>query len=207
MAKRFTESKIWDDVWYQDLPLIWKIFWKYLCDKCDEAGIWKINKSLAEFQLKSKIKWEQAEQRFNNGKLRVDFYEDFWVIKDFVIFQYGKKVFTSPHAFHIKIRDMLDRVSHRVSKIGYPDTLLDKDKEKEEVKEKEKDIPPPLEAVSAYCQERNKGVDPNKWYNHYQSNGWMVGKNKMKDWQASVRNWEKDYKNPAEVYFKGKELK
>jgi len=74
-------------------------------------------------------------------------------------------------------------------------------------KGKEKEIPPPLEAVSAYCQERNKGVDPNKWYNHYQAKGWMIGKNKMKDWKAAVRTWEKEYKNPAEVYFKGKELK
>ena len=68
-------------------------------------------------------------------------------------------------------------------------------------------IPPPLEAVNAYCQERNRGVDPNKWYNHYQAKGWMIGKNKMKDWRAAVRTWEKEYKDPAEVYFKGKELK
>jgi len=192
MSKRFTESKIWDDVWYQDLPLIWKIFWKYLCDKCDEAGIWKINKSLAEFQLKNKIKWEQAEHRLNNGKVRVDFYEDFWVIKDFVTFQYGEKVFTSPHAFHAKIRNMLDRVSHRVSNIGYPDTL--QVKEKEEVKEKVKVskgiIPPLFEDVSSYCQERNKGINPEKWFNHYQAKGWLIGKNKMIDWKAAVRTWE-----------------
>lgn len=50
--------------------------------------------------------------------------------------------------------------------------------------------PPALEDVKAYCLERNKGVDPERWYNHYTANGWMVGKNKMKDWKAAVRTWE-----------------
>lgn len=53
-----------------------------------------------------------------------------------------------------------------------------------------KSIPPTLEEVTAYCKERSKGVDPNKWYDFYQSKGWMIGKNKMKDWKAAVRTWE-----------------
>lgn len=52
--------------------------------------------------------------------------------------------------------------------------------------------PPKIEEVINYCNERNKGVDPEKWYNHYTSNGWKVGKNGMKDWKAAVRTWEKD---------------
>ena len=51
-------------------------------------------------------------------------------------------------------------------------------------------IPPSLEELSAYCKERNNRVSPLKWLAHYQSNGWMVGKNKMKDWKAAVRTWE-----------------
>ncbi len=51
--------------------------------------------------------------------------------------------------------------------------------------------PPTLEEVSSYCKERNKGVDPDQWYNHYLSNGWLVGKVKMKSWEAAVRTWEK----------------
>ena len=50
--------------------------------------------------------------------------------------------------------------------------------------------PPTLSEVQAYCQERGKGVDPERWYNYYTANGWMVGKNKMKDWKAAVRTWE-----------------
>jgi hypothetical protein len=49
---------------------------------------------------------------------------------------------------------------------------------------------PSLEEVSEYCKERNKGVDPQKWMNHYEANGWRVGKNPMKNWKAAVRTWE-----------------
>lgn len=51
-------------------------------------------------------------------------------------------------------------------------------------------IPPSLEEVQAYCKERNKGVNAEKWYNHYSAVGWKVGRNPMKDWKAAVRTWE-----------------
>lgn len=51
-------------------------------------------------------------------------------------------------------------------------------------------IPPTLEDVSEYCTERDNGVDPQKFIDFYESKGWMVGKNKMKDWKAAVRTWE-----------------
>ena len=50
--------------------------------------------------------------------------------------------------------------------------------------------PPTLQEVSYYCQERKNSVNPEKWISHYQSNGWKVGKNQMKDWKAAVRTWE-----------------
>lgn len=51
-------------------------------------------------------------------------------------------------------------------------------------------IPPAVDEVSAYCQERGNSVDPQRFVDYYSSNGWMVGKNKMKDWKAAVRTWE-----------------
>lgn len=51
--------------------------------------------------------------------------------------------------------------------------------------------PPSLEEVETYCRERNNGIDPQEYLDFYTSNGWMVGKNKMKDWKASVRTWER----------------
>ena len=52
--------------------------------------------------------------------------------------------------------------------------------------------PPTLEQVKEYCEERNNDVDPQRFHDFYSSKGWMVGKNKMKDWKACVRTWEKN---------------
>ncbi|MBO7735979.1 MAG: hypothetical protein J6S67_25645 [Methanobrevibacter sp.] len=60
------------------------------------------------------------------------------------------------------------------------------------VKEPQKRFTPPtLEEVKAYCQERNNSVDAERFINYYTSNGWQVGKTKMKDWKAAVRTWER----------------
>jgi predicted phage replisome organizer len=52
--------------------------------------------------------------------------------------------------------------------------------------------PPAIDDVKAYCVERKNTVDPEHWFSYYEANGWMVGRNKMKDWKASVRTWEKN---------------
>lgn len=51
-------------------------------------------------------------------------------------------------------------------------------------------VPPTLGEVQAYCRERGKGVDPERFINHYTANGWMRGKTPIKDWRAAVRTWE-----------------
>ena len=72
-------------------------------------------------------------------------------------------------------------------------------KESKEVKkEKNNNIkrftPPTHEQVSTYCKERKNTVDAERFLDFYKSKGWMVGKNKMKDWKAAVRNWERSSK-------------
>ena len=59
-------------------------------------------------------------------------------------------------------------------------------------------IPPTLEEVQAYCKERNNNVNAQRFIDYYTSNGWQVGKNKMKNWKAAVRTWENNnYDKPA----------
>lgn len=62
--------------------------------------------------------------------------------------------------------------------------------EKNEKNEK-KFIPPTFNDVLEYCMQNNLDVDGIKFINFYESKGWMVGKNKMKDWKAAIRNWAK----------------
>jgi hypothetical protein len=55
-------------------------------------------------------------------------------------------------------------------------------------------IPPSLDEVKAYCLERKNSVNPVKWFNHYTSNGWRVGRVPMKNWKAAVHTWEQNDK-------------
>lgn len=77
-----------------------------------------------------------------------------------------------------------------------------KDEDKDEDKDKDKDkkgngaraarfTPPNVEEVAAYCQELGNGVDAARFVDFYSSKGWMVGKSRMEDWKAAVRNWER----------------
>lgn len=52
--------------------------------------------------------------------------------------------------------------------------------------------PPELSEIEDYCKDRNNNVNASRFYDFYASKGWMVGKNKMKDWKAAVRTWEKE---------------
>lgn len=49
--------------------------------------------------------------------------------------------------------------------------------------------PPSVDEVNAYCAEKGLSIDTQRFVDYYESNGWMVGRNKMKDWRAAVRNW------------------
>ena len=51
-------------------------------------------------------------------------------------------------------------------------------------------VKPKIEQVKDYMKEQGMNDIADKWFNHYESNGWMVGKNKMRDWKASVRTWK-----------------
>ena len=50
---------------------------------------------------------------------------------------------------------------------------------------------PTLDDVKAYCRERGNAVDPEAFIDFYESKGWRVGNQHMKDWKAAVRTWEK----------------
>lgn len=82
----------------------------------------------------------------------------------------------------------------------------EKDKVKEKVKVNDKEskavrfAPPTAQDVSAFCKEKGfDNFDVERFIDFYASKGWMVGKNKMKDWKAAVRNWVRQDKatNPG----------
>ena len=68
------------------------------------------------------------------------------------------------------------------------------DRTKDTKTKRKRFVPPTLEEVRTYCQERKNHVDPERFVDFYESKGWMVGKNRMINWKAAVRNWEKSEK-------------
>ena len=50
-------------------------------------------------------------------------------------------------------------------------------------------VKPTVEEIEAYCKEKNYNINAQQFYNYYESNGWKIGRNAMKSWQAAVQNW------------------
>lgn len=85
-------------------------------------------------------------------------------------------------------------LSDQVSKDDFSDGKIhDAEKEKSSAK-KEKFKPPSVDEVQIYCNERQNDIQAYKFVNFYQSKGWKVGNQPMKDWKAAIRTWEQKEK-------------
>lgn len=82
-----------------------------------------------------------------------------------------------------------------------PDNNTDNNPNNNTDREKRKRFTPPtVEEVRAYCQERNNGIDPQRFVDFYTANGWTQGRGKpIKDWRAAARTWEARDKQTAPV--------
>ena len=65
---------------------------------------------------------------------------------------------------------------------------------KEKIKKRKNFIVPTIIEIEDYCRLRGNQINAEQFYDFYQSKGWMVGKTKMKDWKAAIRNWERNRK-------------
>lgn len=84
MAKRFTATEKWLDPWFTSLSNSNRMFWVFLLDNCDHAGIWQVNPSLVKLYFGSNFKfpeWPERITKINSEK---------WFIPKFVEFQYGE---------------------------------------------------------------------------------------------------------------------
>lgn len=140
MAKRFTDTEIWKQDWFLDLPIEYKMLFFYIKDNCDHAGIFKVN--LRSFSLLNEVKVDPktALEYFNSDKERIRVLaHDKWFIEDFICFQYGMKLNIN-NRVHKSILDVLNKLEVKIDSIrGLKEvnhTLKDKDKDKD----KEKDL-------------------------------------------------------------------
>ncbi len=87
-----------------------------------------------------------------------------------------------------------------IGKVSIDKDSKDKDsKEESAIEEKAKRFyPPTLDELKQYCEERKNNIDPMAFIDFYSSKGWMIGKNRMKDWKAAVRTWERKRKEQSQ---------
>lgn len=96
MAKRFTDTTKWQDDWFLNLDAEGKLFWFYLCDNCDHAGVWRVSKKAAELMLGFELDLDQYLQAAGDRLKKLD--GDYWYLTKFCTFQYG--VLNTANAAH-----------------------------------------------------------------------------------------------------------
>jgi len=133
MAKRFTATEKWKDPWFCSLTDNNKLFWFYLLDNCDLAGIWDVNWWLVGTYIKN-FKYEP--ELFADRIVEID-HKRKWFVPKFIQFQYGE--YNSKCTTHIAVIRILKRYSIDTLWIEYRkgiNTLMDMDKDKEKIKDK-----------------------------------------------------------------------
>lgn len=105
MAKRLTDTDIWDKAWFMSLPPKLKCAVRFILDKCDLAGVWSPNWELAKIYIGDKIS-EAEVLNIDSGRQFAKLPSGKIFCRDFINFQNGKLNESSP--IHIKIRQLLE---------------------------------------------------------------------------------------------------
>jgi hypothetical protein len=141
--------------------------------------------------------------------LRMDKIEDaIVVLHEFPNFTVGERSFTvssetnSPVSYEIEVKNWLkfqgdfssDRVRKFRDKKRHSETLQE---EKRRRREENKNrtpafVRPTVLEIAAFAATEKLGIDAQRFFNYYEANGWKVGRNAMKDWRASARNWKSE---------------
>lgn len=193
MAKRFINPN-WKEL--RKLSSRLREAWFYVWDKADACGMYAIDTAYMKADLGFVLSAAELA-KLPGAKL---FPGDRIFLTDFILVNYGElKVGYNPHkpAFRALEQNRISDLTEARTKLEEEDVDEEEDKG-EEAKGGaggKRFIPPDVEQVAAYMAEVNyPGIvqeEADSFVNHYTGNGWMRGKNKVKDWQAVVRTWKK----------------
>jgi len=186
--KRFTETQKWDDPWFRKLKPEAKLLWQWILDHCDNAGVIEPDLELASFQVGYPYPLDTLSElgdriaKLPSGK---------WHVRKFVAFQYGTlSEECKPHKQVIQLM-----AKHGIE--GYAKgihTLKDKDKDQEQDQEPPNPRPKArgkIEEVREYFATLGlPESDADYTFYKWEGNGWMNGKNPIKDWKATARQWK-----------------
>jgi hypothetical protein len=134
MSKRFTDTDKWKKPFIKSLPAEYKIFWLFLLDECDHAGIWHVELDIAEARLGIKLSLEKIRGLFNGKVVEFDSGNKLFV-PDFVQFQYG--ILNPENKAHRSVINILNRYNLMEHVSPFQGA---KDKDKELDKDKDTDM-------------------------------------------------------------------
>lgn len=141
MAKRFTETTIWEDDWFYELPPEYKLFWYYIKDKCDHAGVWNPRVKSFESAARINVDLKQALSYFNACKQRIRVLGNgHWFLEDFFYFQYIKstKSLSINNRVHNSVLNVYIREGIKPSTVKGIEYIIGENKEKHYVGDYEK---------------------------------------------------------------------
>jgi hypothetical protein len=87
MAKRFTDTNKWNDVWFSQLTNDYKLIWIYILDSCDNAGIWINNIKNLNYFCNTNITEKDLIKTFSGKLSKIN--NEKWIVNKFCTIQYG----------------------------------------------------------------------------------------------------------------------
>lgn len=215
MPLRFTDTEKWKDNWWQSLSNDYKIIWQYLLDNCDHAGTFKKEFRLMNFECGTNITEQQFDKVFGSRIQRSEKYNR-WVIVNFCRLQYPSGIESNKPVI-VSVRNVLNKYGFLtiIMQSFNNDSLIIKDKDKDKDKEMDKEMdeeiggveerglaivnkretrPASLESALTLFTELGRPDQAQEFMDYYDSNGWKVGRNPMKDWKATARRWVRNAK-------------
>lgn len=215
-TQRFISTSFWDDEWVQTLDPSEKLLYLYLMTNplTTIAGVYEITVRRMCFDTGFNTdtirhilgKFEKARKAFHhNGYIVIPAWPQHQKAEtrpkikegiDAIINKLPKEMVE----YIISVGYRYDIGTYTYVR-NYSDSDIDTDIESELEREKAPAAPSPapqkrfqkptLTDISEYIAQNNLIVDAETFLNHYEGNGWMVGRVKMKDWQRTINNWDK----------------
>ena len=173
------------EIWLnKELKLIEKIFLVEIDSLDNESGCWASNKYFAEFFGITKGRCSQIINGLNEKGLVT-----------ITLKREGKEIKSRTIRVVNKLKGVVNKCvgGSKYIKQGY----LINDKDNNTItnnttnnKKNGRFKKPLLNDIKIYVIERGGLIDSQRFYDYYESNGWKVGRNKMKCWKSAIRNWE-----------------
>lgn len=227
MAFRFTDTEIYSEDWFCSLGGEYQLLFKFICDKCDNAGIWKPNKNDFEIKTKFKINLDSFLEKVNGDKERILVLGNGrWFILGFIKFQWFNKkpsfVLNLGNKLHKSLFVLLNSNNIPLTKVRGLEEVLETSRERERDYIDNKglsnntkgehqnfqayDVPvleiphaPKLEKVVEYFfgQGITDAKEAEKFFNYYAGVGWRKGITPIFNWQSFANNWIANPKQPT----------